>query len=1119
LPTVIHLQLLQTPSLHLPGGVVLPLPPNDAALLAVLAIDGATSRESMAELVWPDAAGEGPRMNLRQRLTRFKSRAGLTLDAGGQRLALPLSATGLAPAPAPGPEHLTLTHDLQDLTTRLAADPQAAGGELLGDFNYDANPRLAQWVQRARERWHAQRRDALAGLAEQLEREQRIAQALPYAARLVQDDPLAEHAHRRVMRLHYLRGDRGAALAAYDRLRTLLRESLGTIPSRDTLELGRLIEAGAASPAAVAPPPLAVSLRRPPHLMGREAPSREVQEAWLQPGAVVVVTGEAGIGKTRFAQALADTLGIALRVQALRGDDRVPYALLARMLRAARPPAADLPAWARGELARVAPEWGEAPAGPLLPLRLAQAARLALHGHAGLLLDDLHAADAATLELLPLLASEPMRCLLAARSGELPHSLAEWMRSGGAVREIELGPLDEAAVQALLGSLALPEVEAQRWTGVLMQHTGGHPLFLLETLRELLRGGVPAAGALRLPLPSEVGRLIERRFDRLSAPALKLLRMAALAGQDASVGLAAQVLGVDPLALTEPWAELEAAHMFSEAGFAHDIVQEAALRSVPRAIARALHALIAAALEQSEAAAGRIATHWLAAGEWAAATRHLEAAALAAQRAGRRGEELALLDEAARCHDRAGHESSAFRLRATAVEASIASEPLTRAAERADALAQAARSDEQQLSALLAQAKCALTSGDQARGLPWAQQALELAQRVGDAGRRLQAAGLYAAGLVRSGEAAAGMSVFADHAPAAEAHADVEVRTEYLGMYALGLHATGRFAEAARLFTDTADVAEALGDLNTAMLQRMNAATCEMALGRVDAAVHSGEAALRHWQRQGEPEGIPAAATHMTVGLLLLTAGRYRDAIVRLEWALARFRSGGEIVWVTATENHLAHAFLRLGQTARAHQAMTLPASELTHSPTRGRRIVMHALIALQGGGPVAPALREALAALPSDVSALDRLASTLVLAQTRPADEAVVLARRVFDEAREAHPAIALHAQVREAEWLWRLGHLQDAATPLRAAVAQGPGRLHRDMAPTEFWWLACNIFDAAGASAEAHDCLREAVAQIERERPHVPEPFVDSFLNRHPVHRDVLARARQSGWGNRPG
>ena len=75
-----RLQLLAAPALVRPDATVVPLERKDAALLALLAFDGPTSRSRAAALLWPDADADKARNSLRQRLFRLRRAAGTDLD-------------------------------------------------------------------------------------------------------------------------------------------------------------------------------------------------------------------------------------------------------------------------------------------------------------------------------------------------------------------------------------------------------------------------------------------------------------------------------------------------------------------------------------------------------------------------------------------------------------------------------------------------------------------------------------------------------------------------------------------------------------------------------------------------------------------------------------------------------------------------------------------------------------------------------------------------------------------------------------------------------------------------------------------------------------------------------
>jgi DNA-binding SARP family transcriptional activator len=150
----IHLRLLAVPALLRGDGVLLPLERKDAALLAMLAVDGPTPRPRVAALLWPDAEPKKARNNLRQRLFRLRRSAGRdVVDESG----------ALALAAAVG-------HDQAAVQAQLSQDPSAVGGELLGSFGYEDCSELDDWVRSARERFRVRRRDARTGAADRARR-------------------------------------------------------------------------------------------------------------------------------------------------------------------------------------------------------------------------------------------------------------------------------------------------------------------------------------------------------------------------------------------------------------------------------------------------------------------------------------------------------------------------------------------------------------------------------------------------------------------------------------------------------------------------------------------------------------------------------------------------------------------------------------------------------------------------------------------------------------------------------------------------------------------------------------------------------------------------------------
>ena len=183
--------LLGTPRLAWSDGRVHPLQRRDAALLAMLVLDGPAPRSRIAVQLWPDADPEGARNNLRQRLFRLRRTAARDVVTADDVLRL---ADGIG-------------HDLQPPAERLGETPQAADGALLGELDYADCAELGDWVDSARERWRTARSQAQAAIAEDLEARRELVQALVYAEHLLDADPLAEPAHRRAGSAAASRGD------------------------------------------------------------------------------------------------------------------------------------------------------------------------------------------------------------------------------------------------------------------------------------------------------------------------------------------------------------------------------------------------------------------------------------------------------------------------------------------------------------------------------------------------------------------------------------------------------------------------------------------------------------------------------------------------------------------------------------------------------------------------------------------------------------------------------------------------------------------------------------------------------------------------------------------------
>ena len=222
------------------------------------------------------------------------------------------------------------------------------GGELLPGCYSD-------WLLAERDRLAQAYGAALEQLAALYEERRDYRQAIGHAQTLLRHDPLHEPTYARLMRLQALNDDRAAALHTYHTCATILRRELDVEPGPTTRELyERLLNV---KPQSVAPTQTEAAIP----LVGREGEWAQIQQAWRAAAdrpRLALISGEAGIGKTRLAEALAEWVGrqgvpaLTARCYAAGGD--LAYAPVVTWLRGhPRPPLAD--PWLR-ELARLLPE-------------------------------------------------------------------------------------------------------------------------------------------------------------------------------------------------------------------------------------------------------------------------------------------------------------------------------------------------------------------------------------------------------------------------------------------------------------------------------------------------------------------------------------------------------------------------------------------------------------------------------------------------------------------------------------------------------------------------------------------------------------------------------------------
>ncbi|MFD8560990.1 AAA family ATPase [Streptosporangium canum] len=434
-----------------------------------------------------------------------------------------------------------------------------------------------------------------------------------------------------------------------------------------------------------------------PVLVGRDVELARLAAAVAARPSVVVVEGEAGIGKSRLVAELAARPEVA-GLRLLSGgcsQIREPFPL-GPLVEALRSRGGDLAGAAlspvAGALRSLLPELADVLPGAPGPLddRAAERHRLfrglgavlAALGPAVLLVEDLHWADEQTVEFLAYLLANPpgtLSVVLTYRGEEAPAGVrALTARPADAIthEHVELAPLDEAQTRALAAAILGSEEVSAEFAAHLCVRASGLPLAiqellaLLRTRGALIRweGGWARRALDALDVPVGVRASVQERVGRLS-PAARGVAEAAAALQLASpVAVLTGVTGLSPAEAADGVDEVLDSGLFVERDgtvrFRHVLAAQAVHEGISLGRRQALHAAAATAVRDLRPVPlGRVAYHLRQAGrlgDWVDAA---ESAADQAFALGDDAEVARLLEDVLRHADLAPERRAALTIR------------------------------------------------------------------------------------------------------------------------------------------------------------------------------------------------------------------------------------------------------------------------------------------------------------------------------------------------------------------------------------------------------------------------------------------------------------------------
>jgi|GEM_PF-5801169 DNA-binding SARP family transcriptional activator len=663
------INLFGTPQVFVNKKLFLPTPTHKGILLLatlILNCNQSISRNTLAFRLWPDVSESRAKRNLNTEIWRLRQVLGDMLLSNAKSVCF-------SPTPACVVDIFVFdeaahSSDFQKLEDRLAVYK----GEFLSGFYED-------WVILKREYYQDKYIDCLDESARYYQSVSLPRKAAEFVKKILALNPVHEESHQRLMRLYAQIGDYASAIRQYQACASILTSEMGLQPLAETQALYERILKQSKEFVTDAP----LLLHAGKVFIGREEYLKMFRAKWNQvhSGGVetLVVTGEAGVGKTKLVEHWLDEIaetGIVLQGHCYEANKQSAFSPIIEMIKYAaavygKDSLLRLPAITKNVIKTLVPDLqiGSDADKTNQHKTSAYARELTFYSLiAGLkawattdkpltiFLDDAHWADDETLEFLYLLKHQndgSLLLLFTYRPNSL--ELADFSRIDIRIKKLNaqtilLNPLSRHETIELIRKMGKMIDTPQEFAGKLFSETEGNPLFLIESLKALFEKGYLSTNAdgawlssiekqlnqlSPWPLSATLHQLIQKRTERLSATQKNVLAIASVIGREFNRETLLSLSGMQALELNEVINSLLQSGLIKYVSppnvfyFHHVKIQESILASLTDKEQISLHAKIAKyfeSLPERVALVETLAHHYMRAKNIPLALKYLEQA-------------------------------------------------------------------------------------------------------------------------------------------------------------------------------------------------------------------------------------------------------------------------------------------------------------------------------------------------------------------------------------------------------------------------------------------------------------------------------------------------------------